>query len=147
MTSYKKAIADFEVKLSSNESKKFHNDDEQQQGIPLLTLTELIDKSIKDKNRKKIGLTKIDAEGFEYEILRGLEKNGGHLICSGFLDKLRIEFAPELLEAQGTPPYKLLYWLRRYGFSIFEEETEREITPANMLYHHIGKLNQQNDVL
>lgn len=67
------------------------------------------------KNIDKIDVVKIDVEGAEYAVLKGME----NLIKSNPQVKILIEFAPCNIERAGISPKELLYLIRSFGFKYY----------------------------
>jgi len=94
-----------------------------------------LDKYFQDSyNLKKISLAKIDVEGSEFGVLKGmkniLEKNNIELI---------LEFSPNQLREFGTDPLDLLDFLEHVGFKFFSFKKNSEIKELENLQNIVNQ--------
>jgi hypothetical protein len=86
--------------------------------------------SVFEKERGKINLVKLDAEGSEMFILLGMEK----LLESGSPRRIIMEFCPSLMTIAGVNPKDLLKMVESFGF------TTRLITKTGLEDTHLSSL-------
>ena len=73
---------------------------------------------------QRVKLMKIDAQGFEPEVLRGASRLLGH----GKIDKITLEFWPKGIERGGNNPVRMLEVLWRKGWQCFDWSTNDHIS-------------------
>lgn len=81
--------------------------------IQMVTLDRFID--MKHINPQNIGYIKIDAEGCEYEILKGAVD----LICKSDKAIIQFEYAPQHLEEQGSNLEELFQFIQKYKLNMY----------------------------
>ncbi len=84
------------------------------QTIELLTLDEILLPFIQ-REKKRVGLVKIDVEGFEFHVMKGAKK----LLGGGHLPLISMEFAPKMLQEKGSNPLELLSFMKEFGYEIY----------------------------
>lgn len=68
-----------------------------------------------DSNSEKIGLLKIDVEGFEYEVLNGSSK----LLSMGLIEAILFEYSPKIHKLRKIPINAPISFLKKYDYKIF----------------------------
>jgi methyltransferase FkbM-like protein len=74
-----------------------------------------LDRIVAEHGLARVDVVKIDVEGAELRVLRGLAST-----IERWRPKLLIELAPEALAAQDTSPQALVDWLRDNRYELFE---------------------------
>ena len=72
---------------------------------------------------KKINFLKIDAEGYDFRVVKGMEN-----ILKRYNLKLLIEFFPERLKKAGDSPKEFLQFLFEKGFSVRDLRKDKQLT-------------------
>merc|ERR1712224_1019757 len=98
-----------------------------EQTVATLTLDQVF---FSDTSPPYIHLLKIDAQGYEFKILRG----AAGLMASGALNAVYFEFAREWLRTQGHEPIELFSWLHLHGYDIYKDVYyEEPVVPLTRL--------------
>lgn len=119
----------FSLNPTSTLDNRVHVPDWQQISVPMLKGDTLLER------HGVAGRTffKIDTQGFELQVLRGLER---YLACHDDW-VLKMEFAPDWLRSQGTDPRALLDYLQlRYEFAEFAERIAFGTPGLDALFAH-----------
>ena len=99
--------------------------------------TETLDSFLRRNAIKKVDAVKVDAEGAEMHILRGMEQ----LLLSSSKPLLMFEIAPPALEAAGSSAQQLFDKLINYGYAAFLMRSGK-LQPVGQLlrptYHKMG---------
>jgi FkbM family methyltransferase len=86
-----------------------------------------LDEFLEGKNIKTVDLLKIDAEGAECSILRGMRRS----LHSGRVSKMIFEFTPAACEAAGVTPEEFLGQLTDSGFDLYRIEMTGDLMPVS----------------
>ena len=86
-----------------------------------------IDSMLEEQGIKQVDLVKIDVQGFEGQVLRGMSK--ALVDCERMI--MMIEFWPLGLRSCGTDPASMLNSIKRLGFNVFELDWRGKIRPMN----------------
>jgi FkbM family methyltransferase len=91
----------------------WQNDDWKSTLVPMISLDKFF-KSLITRGNEKISMIKIDAEGFEPEIIRGLSG----LAKNNLIENIICEFNSNWLERNGSSHQELLELIKSYGFKV-----------------------------
>lgn len=80
-----------------------------------------VDTWLEEKKLSKLNVVKIDVEGFEFEVLKGMQKT-----LERFSPILFIEIDDANLKLQGSSASEVLAWLKAHGYVIDELQTKRD---------------------
>lgn len=96
--------------------------------------TERVDKVCDELTLSHIDIVKIDVEGFEGHVLRGMKK----ILERTDAPTILIEFSPAALRRAGTDPEGMLTELIEYGYTLHEiSETTKEPVPIEDLHSFV----------
>ena len=96
----------------------------------------------------KFDVAKLDAEGYEMGVLRGMEK----VLADTRIHFLVMEYHPAMLATTGTDPEGILHFLAHYGFQCyslklpsmnpvtFQEFTSWYLEPSRLKLKGMGEL-------
>lgn len=101
--------------------------------FPYETIKVLVGTSFwKEKGNMKIDALKIDVEGFELHVLKGIEE-----IIDEYKPSMFIEVDDKNLKVNGSSAIELLDWLFQKGYKLYDAEADKEITyPFQTVTNH-----------
>jgi FkbM family methyltransferase len=101
--------------------------------FPYETIKVLVGTSFwKEKGNMKIDALKIDVEGFELHVLKGIEE-----IIDEYKPSMFIEVDDKNLKVNGSSAIELLNWLFQKGYKLYDTEADKEITyPFQTVSNH-----------
>lgn len=112
--------------------------------IGLISLDDYFERNIgiAKENAKKVSIIKIDVEGAEFDVLKGMEK----VLEDNEEIKLILEFTPSFLEDLQIKPKKLITFLEGKGFRLFfinEKKGKIEPFVFEEFSSYLSDLNQR----